>query len=607
MRYLNSAALFLVITGGAIAFLPSYARAMERLPKKASASWLEALPAASEASAAQSAAAAGIEPSPLASQPVRVFHESARPAAWPHQQRKERPVPFQFSHSTPRLAQLPVLPEPADPPAPTAPPESVPEPSLEPITEPVEIVPDDITEPDAETAPEPITSPATLPLPPGDLVADPNPLSFPTQPEEVNVTDVRVITLEEAIELAYSNSQLLQQALLERARAEAAVDEARAALYPSLDSSVNLTTQESQSSGLGDLGDQLGIEEDSDSSVDTTLGGSLDLSYNVFTSGRRGAQIQAAELQLRFNELEIERTQEQLRLDTATLYYNLQEASEQIRIAQDALGESERNLRDSQIRQREGVGTRFDVLRAEVEVANDRQSLIQAQGQERTVQRDLARLLNLPPTAGMQATAVEAAESWPLTLEESIVLAFQNRAELEEQLLQRDISDQQRIVALSAVRPQISLFANYSLQNVLTNNDTGFNDNYSFGARFNMNLFDGGAARASARQQERNSEIAEQQFSETQDQVRFEVEQAYFDLETNQENISTAQLAVLSAEEALRLANLRLEAGVGTQLDVLTAQSDLTDAQVNLVQAILGYNRALAALQRAVSNLSSTL
>ncbi|MBE9076873.1 TolC family protein [Romeria aff. gracilis LEGE 07310] len=598
MRHLNSAALFLVVTGSAIALFHQPVRAAERLPEiEPRPSGADALSARVATSAVQSALPP--VPEPISADPPRNrFPAAVKPTALPKQRLKSELAPSS-GHPGENLAQLPVLNEPAESPASPPPSESAPTAPSEPAAS------DELTEPEAE--PEPIASPATVPLPPGDLVADPNPLNFPTQPEEVNVADVRVITLAEAVELAYLNSQSLQVALLERARAEAAVDEAKAALYPSLDASSSVTTQESQSGGLGDLGAQLGIEEDSGSDVDTSLDGSLDLSYSVFTSGGRRASIRAAELQLRFNELEIERIQEQLRLDTATLYYNLQESTEQIRIAQDALGESERNLRDSQLRQQAGVGTRFDVLRAEVEVANDRQSLIQAQGEERTVQRNLARLLNLPPTAGVQATAVEVAESWPLTLEESIVLAFQNRAELEEQLLQRDISDQQRIVALSAVRPQVSLFANYTVQNVLTNNDTGFNDNYAFGARFNMNLFDGGAARASARQQERNSEIAEQRFSETQDQVRFEVEEAYFDLETNQENISTAQLAVISAEESLRLANLRLEAGVGTQLDVLTAQSDLTDAQVNLVQAILGYNRALAALQRAVSNLGSTL
>ena len=321
---------------------------------------------------------------------------------------------------------------------------------------------------------------------------------------------------------------------------------------------------------------------------------------------RESASIQAAQLQQQISALALETQQEQIRLTTTNLYYALQDAGEQIRINQSFLNEAERNLRDSQLRQEVGVGTRFDVLRAEVQFANARQSLIQAQSQQRIARRDIARLLNLPSTASLEATPVAVADNWPLTLEESIILAFQNRAELEQQLLQADISEQQRQIALAAVRPRVSLFANYSLQGQLDSSDS-FQDNYSFGARFNMTLFDGGAARASARQQELSGEISEEQFSETLDQVRFDVEQAYFNLESNQENIATSQVAVAQADEALNLANLRLQAGVGTQLEVLTAQSELTQAQVNNVAAILGYNRALAAIERAISNIEVVL
>ena len=94
---------------------------------------------------------------------------------------------------------------------------------------------------------------------------------------------------------------------------------------------------------------------------------------------------------------------------------------------------------------------------------------------------------------------------------------------------------------------------------------------------------------------------------EVVDRVRFEVEEAYYTLRSNEENVRTARTAITQASTALELANLRLDAGVGTQLDVLTAQSELTQAEGNWVSAALGYNRALASLQRAVSNLRSTL
>jgi outer membrane protein TolC len=131
----------------------------------------------------------------------------------------------------------------------------------------------------------------------------------------------------------------------------------------------------------------------------------------------------------------------------------------------------------------------------------------------------------------------------------------------------------------------------------------GPSNNFTLGASLQWNFFDGGAARARARQQSINIEIAENNFASQRNQIRFDVEQSFFNLNANRENIQTASLALERAAESLRLARLRFGAGVGTQLEVINQQTELTRAEVNRLQAILDYNRALATLQRAISNL----
>jgi outer membrane protein TolC len=207
-----------------------------------------------------------------------------------------------------------------------------------------------------------------------------------------------------------------------------------------------------------------------------------------------------------------------------------------------------------------------------------------------------------------QAVEVSAADpiaeagNWDLSLEQSIVLAYKNRAELEQFLVQRNISEQQRTIALAAIRPQASLTAGYNIFGVLDDN-LGPQQGLTLGARLQWNFFDGGAARARAQQQTLNIAIAETNFANQRNQVRLDVEQAFFDLNANKQNIQTAAFALERARESLRLARLRFQAGVGTQLEVINQQTELTRARGNLLRAILDYNRALAALQRAISNL----
>jgi outer membrane protein TolC len=179
----------------------------------------------------------------------------------------------------------------------------------------------------------------------------------------------------------------------------------------------------------------------------------------------------------------------------------LQEADAQVEISQAAVTDAARSLRDAQLLEQAGLGTRFDVLQAQVSLANANQDLTRAISQQRISRRQLVRLLSLAqPVEVSAADPIEVAGDWDLSLEQSIILAYKNRAELEQQLVQRDISEQQRRIALAAIRPQASLTASYNILGVL-NDDLGSCRWFHLGARLQWNFFDGGAARARAKQE----------------------------------------------------------------------------------------------------------
>ncbi len=442
-----------------------------------------------------------------------------------------------------------------------------------------------------------------------DNFLDPNgnPLQFPTVPEEVEIIETHPIALEEAIAQALRNNRQLEETRLTLERSQAQLREAKADLYPTLSVRSNLVR--TNENGTREVNN----DEFSQDLNSTSLDGTVELNYNLFSSGRRSAQINAAESQVRLNELEVERVVSQLRFDVTDAYYNLQQADEDVRIAQSAVESSQKSLEDAQALERAGVGTRFDVLRAEVQLANAKQDLNQAISQQQINRRQLAQLLSLPQSLNIvTGDPVAPAGDWSLSLEQSIVLAYKNRSELEQQLVQREIADFQRSAARANLGPQVDLFGNYQYSWVnqdgavllaTSGDSTTRQGSLAFGARLQWNLYDGGASSARALQQEKNIEIAETRFANQRNQVRFEVEQAFYNLEFNRTNIDTAQVALDQAKESLRLARLRFQAGVGTQTDVLDADTELTRAEANLVRAIIGYNRSLASMERAITNL----
>ncbi|MEH1829294.1 MAG: TolC family protein [Nostoc sp.] len=472
--------------------------------------------------------------------------------------------------------------------------------SVQPTTVPRTIIPTSGGSVQPTTAPGTITPAPSGPVQvPENLIPNSNPLQFPTKPEEVKLQGNQPITLAQALELARRNNHDLQVSLLELERNKAALREAQAALLPTLGLSTDLTRSQSASGQLQDaLNGPFAPQQDKPG---TSFSGQAQLSYNIYTSGRVQASVKAAEEQVRFNELAVETQSETIRLNVATDYYNLQQADEQVRIAQSAVGNSEASLRDAEALERAGVGTRFDVLRSQVNLANAQQNLTNARSQQTISRRQLATRISLPQGINISAAdPVQLAGLWNPTLEQSIVLAYQNRPELQQQLAQRNISEQQRRQALAELGPQISLVGSYDILDQF-NDNVSFTDGYSFGVRATLSLYDGGAARARAAQSKVNIAIAETQFAEQRNQIRFQVEQAYSTQQSSLENVQTANTALEQAREALRLARLRFQAGVGTQTDVINSENDLTQAEGNRVTAILDYNRALAQLQRSVT------
>ncbi len=466
-----------------------------------------------------------------------------------------------------------------------------------------------------ESFPPPMPAGTLETLPPPILEPSLNPLDVPIDPDAVQINETIPITLEQAVDLARRYSPELELARLQLEQTQALLQEARGALLPSLSFQSQLQRQISAQGELqlraANRQAEIAGQEPPDLTNfgSITFNNSLQLSYDTGIDGARSARIAAAGEQLKLQQLEFERTAEDLRLQVTNNYYDLQEADGRVRVGEAAVANAQKSLQDAEALERAGVGTRFDVLQAQVTLANEEQTLTNALRDQRISRRRLVELLNINESVQLVAAdAIEPAGTWELSLDETIIAAFKNRAELEQQLVQRDLSEAQRQIALSAIRPRLNLFANYNVLGLITDDldpgaARGWADGYSLGATFNWNFFDGRAAKSRAKQNEFDIALAETRFDRLINQVRREVEEGFFDLEASFDNIGTAELGLEQAREALRLARLRFQAGVGTQLEVINSQTDLTRAEINLLVAILNYNRALSELQRSVSNL----
>ncbi|BBD54735.1 Outer membrane efflux protein [Planktothrix agardhii] len=480
----------------------------------------------------------------------------------------------------------------------------------------------------------PPTTPFPPPTPNGTLQTNPprillpssDPLYRPTLPEQVNIEETVPVTLQQAIDLGIRNNENASIAQLQVEQSLAAVRETQANLYPSLVFRSGFSRNVSAAEDLQVRAANRTLRVNrfnnvpgaNDREFQTRYGtysfdNSFQLQYDLGINGLRGARIKASEEQLRILELRLETALEEIRFNVARSYYNLQEADAAVEIQAAAVRNSQKSLEDAEALERAGVGTRFEVLQARVTLANNQQDLTNSQRNQFQSRRELAALLNIDENTNLLAAdPIALAGAWDLTLEETIVQAYQNRAELEEQLAERDRAQQLRRAALAATRPNVTVGATYNVLGRINDNPDyravrGWADGYDAQVQLSWNFFDGGAAKAQARQRELDIGIADERFNQLLNQIRLDAERAYYDLQANFDNIQTSSLGVEEATEALRLARLRFQAGVGTQLEVINQETDLTRAQNRLLNAIIGYNRALSALQRAVSNLPGNI
>lgn len=277
-----------------------------------------------------------------------------------------------------------------------------------------------------------------------------------------------------------------------------------------------------------------------------------------------------------------------------------------INVAEETVRLQEDQLRDQKNRFEAGTVPRFNVLRAEVELANVQPDLIRARNNTLLAEIALAKTLGLDPGASGKPTFLVTGElgiaERSLGLQSALELARARRPFLKVQRQQILQQTEQIKVALAGYKPRLDANAGYELRNSRASEDLDKTvDGWFFGFTGQWNIFDGLATAGRVKQARAQLESAHINYSDSVQKVDLEVQTAYANLQTARETIRSQQKNVEQANESLRLANERFSAGAGTQLEVLDARTALTKARSTELQSRGDYNSALAEFDRATA------
>ena len=405
----------------------------------------------------------------------------------------------------------------------------------------------------------------------------------------------RPLTLELALEHAIRSNPSLQRIREQIREQEGVLVEARSGQLPSLVASGNYRSTEGRLL-------ESSFSEKSNWTVDVTA------RQILYAGGGTLAKVRGQREQLEAAKFVFTAALNDTVLSVRQQFYAVLLDRELIGVQEEALRVLESEFTDARSRREVGTGSDFDVLRAEVAVANARPALIRARNAYHVAQDRLRATLGVSAADSFQPTDLDVQATLEIphrqvVLFDALTSARAQRHELLQQERLIKAAEQGIVSARSGYLPTVSAVAGYEwTKPALTATTESHLEGWTAGVQTSWNIFEGRAT--AGRVVQARSRVNQARFasSERNLSVDVEVRQAHSSLMEADDLLASSEKVVSQARESLRLSQARFQAGTATQLDILQAQSALTEARSNFAQAQHAYAVALASLQRAMGS-----
>ena len=389
------------------------------------------------------------------------------------------------------------------------------------------------------------------------------------------------INLDKAIEMALKTNPTVKISEAESSVAKAQKDAAKASRWLSIDYSHS-------SKRAGSEG----------TATQNTHTNAFDASIPLYTGGKLSGTIEQAVQNYKSSEYGVDESYQAVKLSATNGYYSVLQAIDTVKLSKDSVERLSAHLQNVQAQYDVGVVAKVDVLRSQVELANAEQNLIKAQNAYDLAVADLNNIIGLPHGTELKVTESLQYSKYDNPMENCITFALANRPELFQAEAGVESAKAAVKVAKSGYMPQIAASASNGWRSNSWLGDD--NENWGVGVGVSLNVFDSGVTAAKVNAAEAGVYRAEETYRQTKDSVQLDVRNNYLSLREAEKRIATSKVAVDSAEEDYRISQLRYQAGVGTNIDVMDAQVALTQAKNNYVQALYDYNTSSASLAKAM-------
>jgi outer membrane protein TolC len=405
------------------------------------------------------------------------------------------------------------------------------------------------------------------------------------------------LTLREAVQLALKQNPQVQIASLSLAESQEDHAIARSALLPQ--AGVEVVDRAARFNIYAQFGSKFpGIPQHTGPFQFFQAGPNFSMPIFDLTLWRRW---QAAHQGVNASQAQEITVREQVVLLVVSQYLSGLRAGAAVNAARSRVDLAQALYDDAQDLQKHGVGTGIDTLRANVQLQNEKQRLIEAETQQKVALYGLVRLLNLNPDQALElADQPSFFETPELEVNQSLEQAYKTRPEMRVLAARELIAESRKRGASESRLPSINVGGGWAYQGLSLPTVI---PSYIYQVTVEVPLFTSGRIRAEITKAELEIKKVAQERDDFHNQIGLEVKIAIAQLEAARNEVDVANLGVKLAQQEVEQARDRFQAGVANNIEVISAQDALARANDNQIAALYRYNQSRADLAHALGQI----
>jgi outer membrane protein TolC len=381
---------------------------------------------------------------------------------------------------------------------------------------------------------------------------------------------------------------------------------ARSALLPNLNASLSETVQQTNLQALGVHFD-LPIPGFSP----PTIVGPFNyfdlrasLSQTVFDLTARNNYRATKEL-VRANELSVEDARDLIVLAVGGTYLQVIAARSRIDAARAQLTTAEALFKQTSEQRAAGVVAQTDLNRSQIQLLTQQQRLFSLENDYSKLKISLARLTGLPPNEQYEISdAIPFAEAPPLSLEEALRQAFEQRSDLKAAEAQVQAATRARSAARAERLPSFAVRADYG---VIGTNPSQAHGTFAVAGTIRVPIWQGGRVKGETEVADAALDQRRAELQDLKGRIESEVRNAYFDLQAAASQVEVARKNIQVATQNLELTRQKFDAGVSDNVEVVQSQEALSTANTDYINSVFAHNLAKLSLARAIGRASEAL